>query len=251
LLQTTAIAPGGVAQASSNRRPYRRADLDMDLGSLAEGLQHEINNPLSALLLHIQILQETLEELPESARVDESFGILAAEVRRIANAVECFCEFASIARLHRTPTDIRGLISKLVTVVEPQARRQNVALRVDLPPGDIPPVSIDAFRIEQALHNLIVNALAAMEQADGGVISIRLRDDPDSVEIEVADNGSGIPEDRYDQVFDPYVSAGNGRTGMGLALCEKIVRQHHGAIDVASGNGETAFTIVLPRNAPE
>ena len=78
---------------------------------------------------------------------------------------------------------------------------------------------------------------------------VRLRGLPDSVEIDVADTGCGIPDDLRDKVFDPYLTTSKTGTGMGLALCQRIVNQHDGAVDFTSGAGGTVFTVSLPRGA--
>ena len=245
----TVIHLRDVTEKTLMEQQLRRMERYMGLGSLAAGLQHEIKNPLSALSLHIQLLKESLEQEPEPKAwaVQESLGILATEVRRITNVLESFRDFASVARLNPTATDLPALIAKLVALTEPQARQQQVTIRTELPARPVSPVSLDALRIEQVLLNLVLNALAAMK--DGGTITFRLRDRPESVEIDVADTGCGIPDDLRDKVFDPYFTTSNTGTGMGLALCEKIVHQHDGAIDFTTGPQGTVFTVLLPRSA--
>jgi PAS domain S-box-containing protein len=246
----TVIHLRDVTEKTLMEQQLRRMERYMGLGSLAAGLQHEIKNPLSALSLHVQLLKESLEQQPTPPNAQESLKVLVTEVRRITSVLESFRDFASVARLNPSPTDLPGLIEKLVTLTAPQAREQNVVIKTVLPSGEIPRISIDGLRIEQVLLNLILNALTAMKSKEAGTLTIRLRDNPDSVEIEVADTGCGIPHDLRDKIFDPYFTTSHTGTGMGLALCEKVVRQHDGTIDFTSGPEGTVFTVALPRSAP-
>lgn len=246
----TVIHLRDVTEKTLMEQQLRRMERYMGLGSLAAGLQHEIKNPLSALSLHIQLLKESLEQQPTLPSAQESLRVLVTEVRRITSVLESFRDFASVARLNPAPTDVSGLIEKLVALTAPQARQQNVAIKTVLPTGEVPRISIDGLRIEQVLLNLILNALTAMKSKAAGTLTIRLRDTPGLVEIDIADTGCGIPHDLRDKVFDPYFTTSHTGTGMGLALCEKIVRQHDGSIDFTSGAEGTVFTVLLPRSAP-
>lgn len=172
--------------------------------------------------------------------------VLQTETRRITGVLEGFRDFASVAQLNRSTVDLCQLIVKLVRFVEPQARQQHVHVSTALPVESPAPIIVDAVRIEQVLLNLVVNALAAMP--DGGELTIRLREASDAVYVDVLDTGSGIPDDLHDKVFDPYFTTRSTGTGMGLAISEKIVRQHDGTIDFRTSSGGTVFTIALPRS---
>lgn len=240
----TVIHIRDVTEKTLMEQRLRRMERYMGLGSLAAGLQHEIKNPLSALSLHIQLLREAISGDADSESIDESLDVLSAEVRRIAKVLENFRDFASVAELNRTNVDLKELIGKIVKLTGPQAREQGIQLGVSLPQEEVPCLSLDAVRIEQVILNLLVNSFAAMP--DGGQVTIRLRTRADSVVIEVADTGCGIPVELRDKVFDPYFTTRNQGTGMGLALCEKIVRQHDGAIEFRTGPQGTTFTVTLP-----
>jgi len=216
----------------------------MGLGSLAVGLQHEIKNPLSALSLHVQLLKEALRGEPDAKTVDESLNVLSTEVRRIAGVLEGFRDFASVAKLNLARVDLKELINKLVKFADPQARNLNILLETDLPDVEVRNLLLDSVRIEQVLLNLLLNAFAAMP--DGGTVTLRLQEMAYSVAIAVADSGCGIPDDFRDKVFDPYFTTRPTGTGMGLALCEKIVRQHDGTIEFTSSANGTTFVVTLP-----
>jgi len=242
----TVIHVRDVTEKTLMEQRLRRMERYMGLGSLAAGLQHEIKNPLSALALHVQLLNEALEEEDPPPTIREMLDVLKAETRRITDVLEGFRDFASVAELNRTDVQVSELIEKLVRLIEPQAKQQDIVIKTELPHDISLRLSLDSVRIEQVLLNLVVNAMAAM--SDGGVLTIRLAQAADSIEVEVADTGSGIPEDLRDKIFDPYFTTRSTGTGMGLALSEKIIRQHNGNIDFHTGPDGTVFTISLPRN---
>ncbi|MFV0445635.1 MAG: two-component system sensor histidine kinase NtrB [Planctomycetaceae bacterium] len=243
----TVIHLRDITESTLMEQRLRRMERYMGLGSLAAGLQHEIKNPLSALSLHVQLLQESLPQEGSSATSLESLEVLAVEVKRITRVLESFRDFASAAQLSTEPTDLQTLVGKLIRLTEPQARQRGVEIRTVFPSQTLPKLAVDPVRIEQVLLNLVLNSLAAMEH--GGRITIQASELRNAVQIDVADTGCGIPEDLRDKVFDPYFTTRSSGTGMGLAICEKIVRQHGGTIDFTSSNEGTVFTVTLPRTA--
>lgn len=226
-----------------------RMERHMGLGALAAGLQHEIKNPLSALSLHVQLLDEQLQRENATPEIQEMLTVLKTEVARITGVLEGFRNYASLSELGRTKVDVAGLVNKLVRLVGLQAEQQGVKLLVDLPKAPMSQVELDSIRFEQVLLNLTVNALQAMPT--GGTLTIRLRQIKDQMQLEVVDTGKGIPRDLQKRVFDPYFTTRSGGTGMGLALCDKIVRQHNGTIDFESGPSGTTFTVTIPLEIAE
>ncbi len=129
-------------------------------------------------------------------------------------------------------------------MLRPQADSVGVKIDQQLPPKPIETLHGDSIRLEQVLLNLAINAIAAMP--DGGTLTFRVTSTEDCVRIAVDDTGHGIPPEIRPQIFDPYFTTRGDGTGMGLALCDKIVRQHGGSIDVRTGPEGSEFTIVLP-----
>ena len=242
----TVISVRDVTEKSLMEQRLRRMERYMGLGSVAAGLQHEIKNPLSALSLHVQLLSEALQRERLSPSIQEILNVLNTETRRITGVLEGFRDFASVAELIRSEVDLVAVIEKLVRLIEPQAKQSNVRVVIDRPAGRSPRLYLDQSRIEQVLLNLALNAIEAMP--GGGVLTFRIQDAAESVAIDVADTGRGIPPDLLDKIFDPYFTTRPTGTGMGLALSEKIVRQHNGTIDVQTDSAGTTFTISLPKN---
>ena len=222
----------------------RRMERYMGLGSLAAGLHHEIKNPLAALSLHVQLLEEQIQNGDASNEVAQMLGVIKTEVTRVGGVLEGFRDFASIGKLNVVPVNFRDLIQRQVDLILPQANQQSV--RIDFRVAENVPekVSADRVRLEQVLLNVLINALEAMP--DGGAVSVAASADGESVIIEISDTGSGVPEDLREKIFDPYFTTKSGGTGLGLALCDKIIRQHNGELELRSSSDGTTFQIRLP-----
>ena len=248
----------------------RRMERYMQLGSLAGGLHHEIKNPLAALSLHIQLLEELFDSQSsrenqdghdpsrhdsnrhsDSAEISELLGVVRHEVQRIGGVLESFRDYASLGSLNRSDVDLQELVGRQVRLVRPQTHRSSIKVHVECPSGLVPSVNADSGRIEQVILNVLVNAMEAMPE--GGTLTIRLSkediSDQEGVRIEISDTGHGIPDDLRGRIFDPYFSTKSNGTGMGLALSEKIVRQHNGVLDIDSSPAGTNVIVWLPVKA--
>lgn len=233
-----------VTERALMEQRLRRMERYAGLGSLATGLQHEIKNPLSALSLHVQLLDEALVEQSSTKEIDEMLGVIRTEINRLAAVLEGFRDYASMSEPGRSAVDLSALIKKLVRFIGPQAEQQQVKIEVHLPEEKLPDMQADSIHIDQVLLNLALNALQAMP--DSGTLSISLSRQGDWYRIDVSDSGKGIPIEFRERIFDPYFTTRNEGTGMGLALCEKIVRQHDGTIELTTGSSGTTFTVLLP-----
>lgn len=222
----------------------RRMERYMGLGSLAAGLQHEIRNPLSALSLHIQLLKEKIPENQTDDEVLELLDVLQTETQRVNSVLDGFGNYASMKELGRSAVDVTFLMEKLARLLRPQAAQHNILIKVELPDLPFRTIQADSVQLEQVLLNLALNAMSAMR--NGGRITIRVESDDEWLYILVHDTGHGIPADIQPRIFDPYFTTRNEGTGMGLALCDKIVRQHGGSIDFRTGPHGTEFRVSLP-----
>ena len=222
----------------------RRMERYMGLGSLAAGLQHEIKNPLSALSLHIQLLCERLQNQTDDHEVNEILDVLNTEVKRISGVLDGFRNYASIHEIGRTPVDVSVMIEKLVRLLRPDAEQKSIKLVVEAPGKTTSLIQADAAQLEQVLLNLALNAVAAMPQ--GGTLRFTLSHQEGKLRIDICDTGNGIPPEIQSRIFDPYFTTRSDGTGMGLALCDKIVRQHDGSIDFETSPSGTTFSVLLP-----
>lgn len=221
----------------------RRMERYMGLGSLAAGLHHEIKNPLSALSLHVQLLEEQLETDNTTEEIRQMLGVIRTEVTRIGGVLEGFRDFAATGQLNTTDVDVANLIAQQIDLIAPQAERNRI--KIEFEPWESPiKVSADRVRLEQVLLNLIVNAMESMPE--GGTLTISMSVQEGFAKIEVADTGCGIPVNLQDKILDPYFTTKSSGTGLGLALCDKIMRQHLGSIDFRTSQEGTTFRLLLP-----
>jgi len=240
----TVLLVRDVTKKVLTEKQLRRMERFTGLGSLAAGLQHEIKNPLSALSLHIQLLEESLRaQHRDDPAVNESMAVLQEEIKRINQVLEGFRDYASFDALQITCIDAKELLARVVDLVKPQASAQNIELLTDLPSQPLN-FAIDTVRLEQVLLNLLVNAFTASPA--GSTVTLKLKQYEQSAQIEVTDSGCGVPESLREKIFEPYFTTRSSGTGMGLALCEKIVQQHGGSIDLQNRNPGSAFVVSLP-----
>ncbi len=222
----------------------RRMERYMGLGSLAAGLQHEIKNPLSALSLHIQLLCERFHKETGDQEVNEILDVLNTEVKRISGVLDGFRNYASIHEIGRGPVDVSVMIEKLVRLLRPDAEQKKIKLIVEPPRKIGGTVQADAAQLEQVLLNLALNAVVAMPQ--GGTLRFSVSDQEGKLRIDISDTGNGVPPEIQSRIFDPYFTTRSDGMGMGLALSDKIVRQHDGSIDFETNPTGTTFTVLLP-----
>jgi len=229
----------------------RRMERYMGLGSLAAGLHHEIKNPLAAVSLHLQLLEEELEDANTSSDALEMLTVINTELSRIGDVLEGFRDFAAVDQLTLAEVNMSDLIEQQTRLITPRAAAQNVEVTVDSSARNLSPVPGDRTRLEQVLLNLFVNGIEAMPAGGRLTISAAVVPSSDQLVITVSDTGTGIPEDLKERVFDPYFTTKNGGTGLGLSLCDKIMRQHQGSLDFTSTRSGTGVNMILPLRVVE
>jgi two-component system sensor histidine kinase HydH len=222
----------------------RRMERFLSLATLASGLHHEIKNPLTALSIHIQLLEESLSNGQPGEAVDELVEVLKTEVCRLNGVLESFRTFANLQNLTIQPTDALEVVENAIRLIRPQAAQQRVAITLLHPEKELPPVPLDADKFEQAVLNLVINALEAMPA--GGHLTVSATVADGEFRLSVQDSGPGIPPEIRANVFQPYFSTKDKGSGMGLALSEKLVSQHGGHIGYRTGPEGTTFDITIP-----
>ncbi len=149
----------------------RRMERFLSLGTLASGLHHEIKNPLTALSIHVQLLEKRLREPAPRRPVDEFLGVVKSEILRLNGVLESFRDFASLQRLNLQPADPFILLEDLARLIRPQADQQHVEVVVQHSSAEAPRLPLDVEKFKQAVLNLMINALEAM--AEAGLLSNR------------------------------------------------------------------------------
>ena len=218
----------------------------MALGGLMAGVAHELNNPLSVVVGHAMMLQDEVRD-PEVLRKTKKISDAA---ERCAKIVKAFLTMARHEPVRMERTDINEVIDTAVEVARYGDALGPAEIEMDLDPK-IAPICSDADQLTQVVINLLLNAAQAIGDQPGH-IRITSRHDPDGVRITVEDDGPGIPREIRARIFEPFFTTkGVGKgTGIGLAMCHRIVTAHKGRITVdAASAGGARFVIVLPRNA--
>ena len=210
------------------------------IGELAAGIAHEIKNPLSILLLHLDLAQAG-KPLPNWMEM------FSAQVKRLSDITLRLMNFARSASEDVTlePLSVSRVIEDAVAIVRHEFRGGQI--EIDLSFADnLPPVRGNANYLQQVFLNLLINSRDAM--AEGGRITIAAAPAASGVRITFGDTGPGIPPAIREKIFKPFFTTkGENGTGLGLAICSKIISQHGGSISVKSEAGSgTTFTISLP-----
>jgi signal transduction histidine kinase len=216
----------------------------VSLGTLAAGLHHEIKNPLTALSIHVQLLEKRIGGPTPTKQVDELIGVVKSEILRLNGVLNSFRDFASLHRLTLRPTDLVDLLKDTVRLIGPQALQQHVEVTLRHPDASLVRVSLDGDKLKQAVLNLVINALEAMP--DGGKLLLDASARDGELHVEVSDTAPGIAQEIQQDLFKPYSSTKSRGTGMGLALAEKVVSQHGGRIAYRTGPLGTTFSIAIP-----
>ena len=213
------------------------------LGKMAAGVAHEINNPLTSILINTHLL---LEKSGDSEEAWEPLTLIADEAARCAQIVGGLLDFARLTPAMTVRADINDIVDRTVQLLEKQAAVKNIRIEKKLD-RSLPLINLDKNKIQQVFSNLAINACEAMPDGGGLTIMSRICRDGTRVEIVFADTGMGIPMENIPKLFDPFFTTKNFGTGLGLAVSYGIVRQRGGTIDVRSevGRGST-FTVSLP-----
>ena len=213
-------------------------------GTLAAGLAHEIRNPLNAALLQLTYLERSLGRSPAGAEILETTRSIGAQIQRLSTLARDFLEFARPTRGTRKAASLRELCVRALHGVEAAAINAGVKLTPELSSVDLV-MHIEVEKTEQALMNLLHNAIEAVEPQGGGRVRLRLRREPRHAVLEVEDDGPGLsPPDA--PIFDAFYSTKARGTGLGLSIVHRVVSDHGGAIEVESQPGRTVFRVRLP-----
>jgi PAS domain S-box-containing protein len=232
-----------VTDAKAMAERTRQAEKLAAVGTLAAGLAHEIRNPLNGAQLHVAFLERAIVKKSGDEAMLEAVRVVNDEIKRLANLVTEFLDFARPRPLDVSATSLFALCERARALVSANAEKANVTLVCDMPSADITFLA-DGARLEQVLLNLVGNAIEALEPSGGGRVVVRGRRQPRAVVIEVEDDGPGIPQAA--PIYDAFFSTKEGGTGLGLAITHRIVTDHKGTIDVNSRPGRTTFRVTLP-----
>ena len=217
------------------------------LGELAAILAHEIKNPLNSMVINLEVLKGHLAGIDPVAREKSGkyMRVLTDEMQRLNKVIRGFLDFAKPVALSFADTSLNAVLRDLFDLVEPQAKKNNVAIEIAFA-HELPLVSGDAAQLKQAFLNLVLNALHAMPT--GGTLTLATQALPErNVRVTIGDTGEGIPKESLAKIFDLFFTTKTDGSGLGLPTVQRIVSSHGGRIDVTSEPGRgTAFHLTFP-----
>ncbi|HEY6873911.1 MAG TPA: ATP-binding protein [Geobacteraceae bacterium] len=214
------------------------------LGEMGAMLAHEIRNPLAGIKGYAQVIGKKPREERNAGFAER----IVAEALRLENLVNDLLAYAGSGSFPMTAVDAAGLIAHAVALVRAEAEQQQVEVFSECS-GELA-VFGNRDRLEQVLLNLAKNAVQAMPE--GGSLRITAAASGKGVILTVSDSGQGIGPDDMPRIFEPFFTTKARGTGLGLALCKKIVQEHGGTIEVASAPGKgTSVAVTLPGASPD
>jgi signal transduction histidine kinase len=223
------------------------------LGAMSASIAHEIRNPLAAIKAFVQMLPNKYQLTDFRMRFDE---IVPAELDRLTRITEDLLIFARPSSPAFVATDVNALITRVLTLMHNQIHKREIIVETQF--GVIPPIQADGQQITQVIMNLLLNAIQSSKPKMKVYIQTRMNTSKPEpylahsfVWISIRDEGPGIPEKDFQNIFLPFFTTKHEGTGLGLPTSKRIVDAHHGDIFLESEMGKgTVFTIVLPLHQP-
>jgi nitrogen fixation/metabolism regulation signal transduction histidine kinase len=247
--------PGGFVLVFDDITVMLQAQREAAWGEVARRLAHEIKNPLTPIRLSAERMRHKL--LPsmndkDAQLLDRGTETIVQQVEAMKEMVNAFSEYARAPRFEMADVNLNQLVTEVTDLYRAQIAGRGVTLDVKLETA-VTSLVADRGRLRQLLHNLLTNAVEALEgQADGAItLATRLaaRNGQEVVEIAVEDNGPGFQRELIGQVFDPYVTTKPRGTGLGLAIVRKIVEEHGGHVEADNrAEGGARVRVELPLN---
>jgi len=225
------------AMAASERRA--------ELGSVAAAVAHEIRNPLGALDIHAQLLEENLpRDGSNAAEARNHLDIIRSETHRLNLIVENFIRFARHKPLDLQPVRMADHLADVMRLIRSEAGERRIVIDHACLRTDLPTVVADPNQLEQAFLNVVLNALQSMP--DGGRLTLSSQMAGGYVECSISNTGPQIPPEICESIFDLYYTTKEDGSGLGLPIAQKILGDHNGYITVRSELEQTSFFIGIP-----
>lgn len=220
-------------------------------GRLTRGVAHEVKNPINAIVLHLQLLQNKLQQDDPDTR--RHMDIIGNEIHRLDRVVQILVDFTRPRDLRLEEMNLRKILENVSVLAAPDAARHGVRVVLEMPHHDLSEkddtlmVRVDSDLMKQAILNLVLNGVQSM--TDGGTLTLKARRDEEMILAEVLDQGCGIPPEAQEKIFELYYTtkSDKGGSGIGLAQTYQIMQWHYGSVEFDSIVGAgTTFRLRLP-----
>jgi signal transduction histidine kinase len=218
------------------------------LSRLLARVAHEIRNPLSSLDIHVQLLEEDLAQLAPEVREKAAsrFEVIHGELNRLEMIVRQFLRLSAPSELELQTVNVDQIVAHVCELLRPEADARAIEIRI-VRSDELPVFRGDAGQLTQALVNLVINAIQAVERRGWIEVVARRSDLIEGVTLEVRDSGPGVPPEQQTLIFEPYFTTKPDGNGLGLWIVQQIVSSHRGKIEVINApEGGAVFALHLP-----
>ena len=223
------------------------------LSRLLARFAHEVRNPLSSLDIHVQLLEEDLQKATPQVREKTAnrFEIIHGELHRLENIVKHFLSLAGPSALNLHPVEVAKVVGHVCELLRPEAASRGIEIAMKLP-DSLPSAPADSAQLTQALVNLVINAIQAVERNGRVEVTVSIDEKGGKLTIAVHDTGPGIPADKQSAIFEPFFTTKVEGSGLGLWIVQQIITAHGGAVEVFNAvGGGAVFAVHLPLQRKE
>jgi two-component system, NtrC family, sensor histidine kinase HydH len=231
-------------ELQQTRRQAMSAERLAAVGELAAGVAHELRNPLTSIKL---LIQTAAHRQHQQGLPDKQLQVVEQEIAAMENTIQGLLDFARPPKLRRVRHDLRTTVRRALRLVEGRAGQQNVTVVDQLPESPVA-VNGDPEQLHHIFVNLLLNSIEAMPQ--GGSLTVGVQADAEksgTCRVLVTDSGCGIPQPVLDRLFEPFVTDKEGGTGLGLAVSNRIAKEHDGTLRASNrADGGATFILELP-----
>jgi two-component system, sporulation sensor kinase E len=235
---------------------------------LAASVAHEIGNPLNALHIHLQLMEREVKKLkpnttrgglgsrsrvqvaaaPETAEIaaklEQYLAVAKGEINRLDYIVTQFLQAIRPAPLQLKNVSLNEVVERTLDLLRPELENRGIVIKTKLA-RQLPTPPLDPTQLQQALVNLVKNAMQAMTR--DGTLTLQTGENSEAVWVSVGDTGGGIPQEQINRIFEPFYTTKKKGTGLGLMIVQRIIRAHNGRIELDSHVGQgTTFRLWLP-----
>ena len=218
------------------------------LSRLLARFAHEIRNPLSSLDIHVQLLEEDLGQAPAQVREKAAnrFEIIHGELHRLENIVKHFLSLAGPSSLDLQQVEVTRVVGHVCELLRPEAAARGIEIVMKVP-ETIPALTADPVQLTQALVNLMINAIQAVEGRGRVEVSAHVDADNGMLTIEIRDSGPGVTLEKQSAIFEPFYTTKAEGSGLGLWIVQQIITAHGGSVAASNApNGGAVFAVHLP-----